>query len=313
MSKALSMDQVGGELHLAGSESLLDTPRILLAATDRWYPTARMGMALANAGCLVDAVCPAGHPLGMTRAVRQMYDYNGLFPLTSFVRAIRATNPDVVIPADDLATWHLHDLYDREQRNGQSGVEICRLIENSLGAPESFQVVRSRSAFMRAAEEEGIRVPHTEVIASKGNLLDWVARMGFPMVLKANGTSGGDGVRVVNTVEEAERAFRKLQAPPLLARAVKRAVADRDLTLVRPSLFRHRTIVNAQTFVPRPRGHQHDCLLGRRGTRHPSLRCCPKGGVDGARDGCAADRTPGNVRCGREDRPQAETLRDSWS
>ena len=73
--------------------------------------------------------------------------------------------------------------------------------------------------------------------------------VGFPTVLKANGTSGGDGVKVVNTVEEAERAFRKLQAPPLMARAIKRAVIDQDPTLVWPSLFRRRFVVNAQAFV----------------------------------------------------------------
>ena len=41
---------------------------------------------------------------------------------------------------------------------------------------------------------------------------------------------------------------RSLQAPPLLARAAKRALI-RDVTLVWPSLARRRSIVNAQTFV----------------------------------------------------------------
>jgi biotin carboxylase len=75
------------------------------------------------------------------------------------------------------------------------------------------------------------------------------ARSGFPTVLKANGTSGGDGVRLVRTLEEAERAFLTLQAPPLLARAVKRALMDQDKTLVWPSLLRRRSVVNAQAFV----------------------------------------------------------------
>ncbi len=73
--------------------------------------------------------------------------------------------------------------------------------------------------------------------------------MGLPTVLKANGTCGGDGVRVVHTLEEAERAFRTLQAPPLLARAVKRALVNQDKTLLWPSLLRRRSVVNAQEFV----------------------------------------------------------------
>lgn len=228
-------------------------PTVLLAATDRWYPTARMAMALANAGCVVDAVCPSGHPMSMTRAVRHMREYNGLAPIMSFARAIHATNPDLVIPGDDLATWHLHELYAREKKRCAEGSRVCQLIERSLGSAENFQVVRARNAFMDVASQESIRVPQTEVIQNHDDLLNWIAKTGFPIVLKANGTSGGDGVKVVHTVEEAERAFRKLHAPPLAARALKRAVVDRDLTLIWPSVLRRRPVVNAQTFIA---GHE---------------------------------------------------------
>jgi hypothetical protein len=50
-------------------------------------------------------------------------------------------------------------------------------------------------------------------------------------------------------MEEAARAFRFLQAPPRLLRAAKRAVLDRDTTLIWPSLSRRRFVVNAQAFV----------------------------------------------------------------
>jgi ATP-grasp domain len=69
------------------------------------------------------------------------------------------------------------------------------------------------------------------------------------VVLKADGTSGGDGVRIVRTLEEAERAFSSLQAPPRLLRAAKRAVLDHDVTLVGPALLRRRFEMNAQAFV----------------------------------------------------------------
>jgi len=72
---------------------------------------------------------------------------------------------------------------------------------------------------------------------------------GFPAVLKANGTSGGDGVRVVRAMDEAERAFRLLQAPPRVLRAAKHALIDDDLTLISPALRRRKFVVNAQTFV----------------------------------------------------------------
>lgn len=224
-------------------------PTFLIATTSRWFPTARLAMALAGAGCFVDAVCPAGHPLCRMNTVRRTYAYRGLMPLKSFADAIAVAKPDFIVPGDDLATGHLHHLYNRERRRGKTGQWVRALIERSLGSPESFPVVYARTAFMDLALEEGIRAPKTEVIANLNDLREWIARTGLPTVLKANGTSGGEGVRVVATLQDAERAFRDLQAPPLLARAAKRALMDQDKSLVWPSLLRHRSVVNTQAFV----------------------------------------------------------------
>ncbi len=258
MAETFSFGQVGEARSLGSAGSQVDMPTVLLVATDRWYPTARIGMALADAGCRVDAVCPSGHPLRLTRAVQRMFKYKGLRPLASLCEAIRASRPDLVVPADDLAVWHLHDLCNRERVQGSAGREICKLIERSLGTADSFPIVSARNAFIQVAKEEDICVPQTTVITNTSDLHDWIARVGFPTVLKANGTSGGDGVKVVNTVDSAERAFRKLQSPPPLARAVKRAIFDGDLTLVQPSLFRRRSVVNAQAFVT---GHEATSTL----------------------------------------------------
>ncbi len=194
-------------------------------------------------------VCPKSHPVRKTKAVRRIHVYRGLAPLNSLARAIAITQPDFVVSGDDLATRHLHRLHAREKRNGNAESPICALIERSLGSPESFAVVDARAAFMDLAHQEGLRAPATEAIGNTDDLKAWVARMGLPIVLKANGTSGGDGVRIAHTLTEAERFFRELHAPPLLARAAKRALVDQDKTLVWPSLLRRRPVVNAQEFV----------------------------------------------------------------
>jgi hypothetical protein len=225
-------------------------PTVLVATTSRWYPTARLAMALAKAGCAVEVVCPTGHPLVKTQAADKTHFYHGLAPLRSFAAAILDARPDLIIPGDDLATRHLHRLYAREQCTGKSDSPICAMIQRSLGAAENFAVAYDRAAFMELAREQGIRVPNTQAIANLDDLKDWIVRNGFPTVLKANGTSGGDGVRVVRTVEEAERAFHSLQAPPRWLRAVKRAVVDQDVTLLGPAFLRRRFMMNAQTFVP---------------------------------------------------------------
>lgn len=224
-------------------------PTVLIVTTARWFPAARLAIALADAGFAVDALCPSRHPIGKTAAVRHVYRYRGLDALASLADAVSTSKPDLIAPGDDLATQHLHVLYAQEQRQGGAGASVCALIERSLGAPENFLVLNARAKFMKLAQAEGIRVPTTEVIRDRGDLAQWMERVGLPTVLKADCSSGGDGVRVVRTREDADRALRILQAPPLLARAAKRALIDQDMTLVWPSVFRRRSIVNAQAFV----------------------------------------------------------------
>jgi len=224
-------------------------PTVLLATTSSYYPAARLLMALAEAGCTVDAVCPAAHPLRVTNALGHAYLYRGLAPLRSFTNAIAASKPDLIVSGDDLATQHLHTLQAREQQSGNPNASLCALIERSLGDAQSFSIVSQRGAFMDLARQEGIRVPATQVIRSADELRLCLGKIGLPAVLKANGTSGGDGVKTVRTLAEAEQAFEKLQAPPLMARAIKRALVDHDQTLVWPSILRRPHTVNAQTFV----------------------------------------------------------------
>ncbi|MGB6429585.1 MAG: ATP-grasp domain-containing protein [Candidatus Acidiferrales bacterium] len=185
--------------------------------------------------------------------VRDTYRYRGLSGVTSIADAIAASKPDLIVPGNDLATQQLHLLYAREQQNGAAGAPICALIERSLGAAKNFALAYARTKFMDLAQEEGIRTPNTEVISDISDLKKWIGHSGLPTVLKADGTSGGDGVRVVRTLEEAERALRILQAPPLVARAAKHALIDQDLTMVWPTLLRTRSVVNAQSFVA---GHE---------------------------------------------------------
>ncbi len=186
--------------------------------------------------------------MAKTSVMHSMHSYSGLAPVMSIASAISNTKPDFIVSGDDLATRHLHHLHRRKGHNRKDN-SLCDLIEHSLGAPESFPVVYARSPFMELAQKEGIRIPATMVIQSEEDLHECIAQLSFPLVLKADGSSGGYGTRIVSTVPEAEHAFRKLQAPPLLARAAKRALVDGDKTLLWPSLLRRRYIVNAQAYV----------------------------------------------------------------
>lgn len=205
-------------------------------------------MALASAGFTVDAVCPSRHSLRELRSVRRAYSHYGVAPADTFADAIRSSSPDLIIPCDDLAATLLRQLYAEETR-GNTHSPVAALIERSLGSPESFQVLYHRAAFIEMARRSGVRVPVTATIRDLNELEDWARVGGFPAVLKADNTSGGEGVRIVSTLEEARRAFTTLSAPPLAARAAKRALLDQDSSLVRPSLFRRRAGISAQIYI----------------------------------------------------------------
>jgi len=206
-------------------------------------------MALAKAGFTVNAICPSGHPLSKTGALRETHAYSGLTPLASIRAGISAATPDFLISCDDLATRQLHEIHKEERHRAADGTAISKLIERSLGAAESFPIVYARTPFMQVAQAEGVRVPKTALINSTSELEAWIASATLPIVLKSNGSSGGEGVRVVQTADEALRAFRRLQAPPALAHVAKRALIDQDKTLIWPSILRSRQVVNAQEFV----------------------------------------------------------------
>jgi predicted ATP-grasp superfamily ATP-dependent carboligase len=230
-------------------------PIVLVVTTMRWLPTARLAVALADAGFTVETVCPAGHSIAKTTVIKRAFIYRGLTPLKSIMAAIEATKPDLLIPGDDLATMHLHHLHKQYAANARSsgagkfGETICALIERSIGAPENFGVIDDRTAFMHASQHAGVRVPCTEAVDNNQALKEFAAKYGYPMVLKANGTSGGTGVRIVRNEQEARKALRTLQAPPDFHRAMKRAVFDRNTTMLGPSVRRTKCVVNAQAFV----------------------------------------------------------------
>ena len=197
--------------------------RVLLTDTNRWDLAARLAIGLNDAGCYVAAICPArGHALLHTRAVKRTFRYSGIRPIESLKAAIEAVDPDIVVPSCDRSVEHLHELYEQEKSRGAAGDKIVLLIERSLGLPESYPIVSSRNDLLAIAREEGVRVPRTSRINSAQDLHSWQTREAFPWVIKADGTWGGVGVRVVQSAEQAEHACAELAQISRFTRAIKR-------------------------------------------------------------------------------------------
>lgn len=225
----------------------LTQANLLLATTLRWFSSARLAMAFSDVGFHVEAVCPFPHPFEKTSAVRKTHAYHALTPLRSFQKAIASSKPDLVIPCDDLAAEHLHALHERGGCCGE--VDLRALIERSIGAASSYPLAQARGGLMAVAHEEGVRVPEAGVAPSVAEMQEWLVQHRFPVVLKANATWGGVGVRIVQNAEDAARAYEELQAPPSMARVVKYVVVDRDLTPVMPYVRRNSHTVTVQEYI----------------------------------------------------------------
>ena len=136
-------------------------------------------------------------------------------------RAILTEQPDVIVPGDDGVVWQLHQAYDLFP-------ELRPVIERSLGAPQFYSKVRSRSELLEAARHLGILAPASELVQSKAELRRWAAEHGFPAALKVDGTWGGAGVQAVRSLEEALAAFERLEDGAGAAVALKRWIVNRD-------------------------------------------------------------------------------------
>jgi hypothetical protein len=233
--------------------------KVLLTDTNRWSLSARLAIGLAEAGCQVSAICVTpGHALLKTRAVHRTFSYSGLRPLESLTHAIEATEPDIVIPCCDRSVGHLHELYARAKEFGATGNKLMALIERSLGPEASHSVVSSRYDLLSLAREEGVRVPETGRVDTPQDLVDWQTRESFPWVLKADGTWGGGGVKIVHSADEIQQSFTQLARMFRLRRAVKRLFVNRDPFGPRSWWKRSQYDVIVQSYIP---GHPANCAV----------------------------------------------------
>jgi hypothetical protein len=207
-------------------------------------------------GCRVSVLCPRGHPLTYLSSVHGTYWYSGLFSLASLRRAIGDAQPDIVIPCDDGVTAQLHSLYERDP-------SLRDLIERSLGSPVGYPTIESRYRLLTMASEAGIRVPKTKRVTRAEDLSSWHSENGAAAVLKIDGDSGGNGVRISSSLDESLAAWRELGAPLPLATAFKRVIIDRDpLALWTRRQLRKREVTVQEFIRGRPANSMLLCWRG---------------------------------------------------
>jgi hypothetical protein len=233
-------------------------PKILIVHTLEWANAARLALAFRSNGCIVYALCRRGHPLCAIPSVDRVYTYAPFARIRSLRAAIDDADPDLIVPCDDPAVVLMHRLYWREEKSAGSAARIRAIIERSLGRPDSYHIITTRSLLPGIAKLANVLLPRTNPVSSRGTLKEWFARDGSVAVLKADHSWGGWGVRIVSNLREAEVAFHRMTGARYFALTVKRLLWDRDPELFLQLLCGRKPVLTVQTFI---RGKIANCSV----------------------------------------------------
>jgi len=194
---------------------------VLILASTWWPLTARLAISLIEHGSQVSAICPPGHPLRSVRGIDSLHLLSSVQPMRSLRRAVRSTQPDIIIPGDDTVVWQLHRAHELYP-------ELRPLIERSLGDPSQYAKVRSRDSLLQIATELGIRTPSNAALNSPAELKTWLGSNQFPAVMKVDGSFSGRGVVVVNSEGESLPVFNRFRQRSSVVSAIGRWIVNRN-------------------------------------------------------------------------------------
>lgn len=225
---------------------------VLIATTTWWAFPARIAAEFLQAGCRVEAIGPSGQPMRKVAGIRRLWRYGALRPLHLLRRAIEGAAPDLIIPCDDRAVEHLHQLHASLQ-----GGPVAAAIARSLGDPAHFATVLDRARFIGLARAAGVRAPEMVPVPTPRDLGPALGRVRLPAVLKTDRTWGGLGTRIVRSAADAQAAWRAASRPVGTARMLKRLIVDRDPFHILPWLRRARAPSGLQAMVS---GRAANCI-----------------------------------------------------
>lgn len=232
-----------------------EQPAVLIAAAQWWPCGARLAMAFRRQRCRVFALCPVGHPLRAVGGLERVDTYAAGRSLASLRRGLQRASFDLIVPCDDGVVAQLHALHQQDS-------SLRGLIECSLGDPSHYALLRSRFRFLALARELGIDVPLTVRVGNPDEAATALAAVP-DVVMKVDGLSGGNGVRVCRSVGERVAAWQELSTPCTPMTACKRLLIDRNALALWQRSHR-RPDVTLQPFIPgRPANSMMACRQGR--------------------------------------------------
>jgi hypothetical protein len=188
----------------------------------------------------------------MRRSAKRTYVYHPLTPLSSLIRAIESSQPNLVIACDDQIVAQLHRLYRYAvaRRGCQEWENIEQLITNSFGDPAAHALLTKRSLLLSTiATLPDIHFPPTAPVRSRGELLTWIAENGRRTVLKLDGTWGGKDVIAIHQCADITAAYRRIRLRRSLGWQLKRALFNGNLEPLVDRTLGKAPVVTVQSYI----------------------------------------------------------------
>jgi len=134
----------------------------------------------------------------------------------SLVAAMRRPERTLLICGDELARRFLNHLVrvSEQARAGAPGLpsDVLAQLRFSFGPPDFYDAANRKSALYELAHRIGVRQPCPAPVSTIDEIDRFAGRIGYPIVLKRDFTSGGDGVAVCRDRGEAGAALARLQS-----------------------------------------------------------------------------------------------------
>ena len=238
-------------------------PSVLLATSKCWPTTPRFAHALLSVGADIHFASPRSNRYVAGIDANRRHAFSHRFPGASLCAAIETSDAALVIPGDDTMLGELVSLYQRRFDRYGAGDKVAQLIERSLGVPQNYTRMTQRRSLIGIAEGLGIRVPETRVVVSREDVIEQSRQLGFPVVLKLDGSTGGTGTMIARDERDAVAKFNRLTSWVWHTKRTISAVRLREQSVFGPYLKRGRAVVNLQRFVEgRPANTAFACWKG---------------------------------------------------
>jgi hypothetical protein len=184
--------------------------------------------------------------------------YSPLAPLESLRRAIAASAPDLLVACDDRAVAQLRQLHDEAEHPA-----LADVIARSFGDLSVYSRLASRHTFISEARMIAIPAPRSIAVCDEQSLEAALAELGFPAVLKADESWGGDGVVLVRDHAQAREALNRMRAPSNPLRDLVRAMKRRDAHFLPSARGRSIPATSVQKYIAgRPATSSFACWQG---------------------------------------------------